>query len=106
VWTFSKGRSRRGETEEGAALRETREESGVPVEIVARIPGTFTGGTTENVFFLMRPTGPAGQPDKETAKVCWVTPAEARAMIAQTTNAIGRATDLAVLEAALKAVPR
>lgn len=102
VWTFSKGRPSHGETPEQTAVRETREETGVVAEIVAQIPGTFAGGTTDNVYFLMRPTGEAGEPEGETASVCWVaTPGRAREMISETTNPLGRARDLAVLQAAL-----
>jgi 8-oxo-dGTP pyrophosphatase MutT (NUDIX family) len=102
VWTFSKGRPSGGETPEQTAVRETREETGVVAEIVAEIPGTFVGGTTDNLYFLMRPTGEAGEPENETASVCWAaTPARAREMIGETTNPVGRARDLAVLEAAL-----
>jgi 8-oxo-dGTP pyrophosphatase MutT (NUDIX family) len=102
VWTFSKGRPSHGETPEQTAIRETREETGVVAEIVAEIPGTFVGGTTDNVYFLMRPTGEAGEPENETASVCCVaTPERAREMIGETTNPVGRARDLAVLEAAI-----
>ena len=101
VWTFSKGRPERGETPEKAALREVWEETGVFAEIVDRIPGTFSGGTTENIYFLMRPTGQCRPPDKETWSVRWVTPDEARVLISETTNRVGRKRDLAVLEAAL-----
>lgn len=102
VWTFPKGRPSHGETPEETALRETREETGVVAEIVAEIPGVFAGGTTDNVYFLMRPTGEAGEPENETASVCWVaTPERAREMIGETMNPVGRARDLAVLEAAL-----
>jgi 8-oxo-dGTP pyrophosphatase MutT (NUDIX family) len=101
VWTFSKGRPELDETPEEAALREVREETGVFAEIVARIPGTFAGDTTENIYFLMRPTGRTEKPDTETAKVRWATPDEARVLIGETPNPIGRKRDLAVLEAAL-----
>jgi len=101
VWTFPKGRPEVGETPEEAALREVREETGVFVEIVARIPGIFSGGKTENIYFLMRPTGQCRPPDKETWCVRWATPDEARVLISETTNRIGRKRDLAVLEAAL-----
>lgn len=101
VWTFSKGRPEHGETPEEAALREVREETGVFAEIVDRIPGTFSGGTTENIYFLMRPTGRTEKPDIEAANVRWANPDEARVLISETTNRVGRKRDLAVLEAAL-----
>jgi ADP-ribose pyrophosphatase YjhB (NUDIX family) len=86
VWIFSKGRPERVETPEEAALREAQEETGVAAEVVERIPGTFSGGTAENIYFLMRPTGQAEKPDKETATVRWATPDEARALISKTTK--------------------
>ena len=93
VWTFPKGRPQSGETAEEAALRETREETGVVGEIRARIPGTFSGGITDNVYFLMRPTGEAGRADEETASLKWATPDEARGLIRETTNDVGRERD-------------
>ena len=101
-WTFPKGRPNSGETPEQAAIRETREESGVPVAITARIPGEFDGSETRNVYFVMRPCGPSGKPDAETARVIWVMPNHAKARISETTNVIGRERDLAVLAAAIK----
>lgn len=102
VWTFPKGRPSPGETPEQTALRETQEETGVLAEVVAEIPGTFAGGTTDNVYFVIRPTGVSGDPENETANVRWVATLErAREMIGETTNPLGRARDLWVLEAAL-----
>lgn len=102
VWTFSKGRPEPGETPEKAALRETREETGVFAEIVGGIPASFCGGVTDTIYFLMRPTGQADQPDpKETVRVQWATPDEALGLIRETTNCLGQNRDLAVLEAAL-----
>jgi 8-oxo-dGTP pyrophosphatase MutT (NUDIX family) len=104
VWTFPKGRPDPGETPQETALRETREETGANARILAPIPGEFAGGTTINRYFLMAaPAGSGGVPkdDKETNATRWVTPAEARTLIEQTTNAAGRKRDLAVLAAAL-----
>jgi 8-oxo-dGTP pyrophosphatase MutT (NUDIX family) len=102
VWTFSKGRPQPGETQREAALRETREETGVFADIVDRVPGTFPGTVTETTYFLMRPTGLCRPPDtKETWSVRWATPDEARELIKETTNPKARERDLAVLEEAL-----
>jgi ADP-ribose pyrophosphatase YjhB (NUDIX family) len=102
VWTFPKGRPYGGETPEQTALRETQEETGVVAEIVDQVPGSFPGGTTDNIYFLMRPTGRTKTPDmKETASVLWTPPDKTRELIGQTTNLVGRARDLAVLEAAI-----
>ena len=100
VWTFPKGRPNDGESPEAAALREVQEEAGVRAEIVKRIPGSFEGGTTENIYFLMRPLAETGKFDKETAAVRWATREEAEELIQQTTNKKGRERDLRVLEAA------
>jgi 8-oxo-dGTP pyrophosphatase MutT (NUDIX family) len=99
-WTFPKGKVDPGETPEQAALREVREETGYAAEILASIPGTFVGGTSVNTFFLMRAVGPQVTFSSETQSTRWVTWEEARALIAETTNAVGRERDLAVLEAA------
>jgi len=102
VWTFPKGRPNGGETQEETALRETLEETGVFAEIVDRIPGSFPGGTTDNIYFLMRPTGRTESPcKKETASVLWTPPDKARRLIGETTNPVGLKRDLAVLEAAI-----
>lgn len=99
VWTFPKGRPDEGETPEEAALREVLEETGIEAEITGRVPGNFAGGTTDNVFFTMKPTGtPAQEFDKETASICWASIEEAKELISQTTNSVGKKRDLAVLE--------
>jgi 8-oxo-dGTP diphosphatase len=99
VWTFPKGRPACGETPEQAALREVREETGYRARIVKPVPGVFLGGTTLNVYFLMAPVEQAGPPDWETQAVRWASLDEARYLIGQTVNPLGRARDLAVLEA-------
>ena len=102
VWTFPKGRPDGTPTAEETALREVLEETGYDAEIVGRVPGTFAGGTSENVYFLMRPVGSAGQTDTETASIRWATSNEAFELIRRTTNTVGRERDLAVLRAALE----
>ena len=101
AWTFAKGRPEAGEEAERTALREVLEETGARARVVARIPGSFRGGTTENVLFLMELVEQSDELDRETRSVRWATPGEARELIAETTNEVGRARDLAVLEAAL-----
>lgn len=100
VWTFAKGRLLPGDTPEQTALREVREETGFDAEILDALPGAFKGGTTTNAYFVMHPTGQQAQPDWETSSTRWVSLDEAQRLIGQTTNSIGRARDLAVLEAA------
>ncbi len=102
-WSFPKGRPEAGETPRETALREVREETGYAAEVIAEIPGSFAGGTTENQYFLMRPFGPPNSPSKcETANLKWASPDEAKKLIAQTTNDKGRQRDLKVLAAALE----
>ena len=105
VWTFPKGKSNAGETEEEAALREVAEETGIIARIAERIPGKFKGSTGSSIYFLMTVEEDTGAFDtKETQRIDWVDRAEAEKRIRQTTNAIGRERDLKVLEAALKAL--
>lgn len=102
AWTFAKGRLDAGETPEQAALREVQEETGVEAEIIGKVPGSFEGGVTVTEYFLMRPLN-AGEFSWETEEIRWVTPDEARQLIAETTNDKGRKRDLATLEEAVKA---
>lgn len=104
VWTWPKGRPDPGESPEEAALRETREETGHSAEIVRQLPGAFGGEVTSTTMFLMRPVGEPGPFSWETSEIRWVDPAEAPALIAQTTHATGRDRDLAILEAAVAAM--
>lgn len=101
VWTFAKGRADSGESPEEAALREVREELGVVGSIAREIPGWFLGGTTVNKYWLMRLSEDLGHFHWETASRKWVTPAEARELIALTTNRDGKPRDLTVLDAAM-----
>lgn len=108
VWTFAKGRQDKGESPRQTALREVREEMGIDATILSAIPGEFAGGTTINRFFLMLTD--RGTPDltfgnRETERLIWATPEEAKRLIAQSTNTKGRQRDLAILQAALALLP-
>lgn len=105
LWTFAKGRPEPDETPEQAALREVREETGVEAEIVGPLPGDFPGGTTTNSYYIMSVVTDHGTFDpRETASVRWCTLGEGRSLIEQTTNAVGRSRDLAVLDAYVELV--
>lgn len=108
VWSYAKGRPDPGESPRQAALREVREEMGVDARILLPIPGTFGGTTTRSHFFLMtvepRLVDLAFE-SRETARLAWAWPEEARELLAQTTDATGRERDLAILEAALARLP-
>lgn len=106
VWSFAKGRPDKGEYPREAALREVKEELGVDARIVKPLSGSYHGSTTENFYFLMEVDPKAVDmkfASAETWRIRWVTPNEARELIAKTTNASGRERDLKVLDVALAA---
>lgn len=99
VWTFPKGKRDGAETPEQAALREVREETGYHARIAGILPGAFSGGTGTTAFFLMAPQDEPQPFGWETQAIRWASPAVAEALIRQTTNPVGRARDLTVLQA-------
>lgn len=102
VWTFAKGKPKRGEPPEQTALREVRSETGVEAEVVGVLPGWYESGLSATRFYVMEVVAEHGDWDtRETGSVRWVPlrGAEARELIERTTNGKGRARDLAVLEA-------
>jgi 8-oxo-dGTP pyrophosphatase MutT (NUDIX family) len=102
VWTFPKGKVDGPEDHgEPCALREVLEETGFQAEVIAKLPGSYKGGTSRTEFFLMRPKDNPVAFDMETQSIRWVTFDEARELIGKTTNLGGRARDLKVLEDAL-----
>jgi len=94
LWALPKGTPDAGETMEETALRETREETGLEVEIerpLASIRYFFVRGTTrfnKTVhFYLMRSTG--GSPDDhdhEFDEVRWLDVPEALALMTHATE--------------------
>lgn len=103
-WSWAKGRPDPGESPEETALREVLEETGCSAEIIAKLPGTFVGGLTENVMYLMKPIGEPQPFCWETSEIRWVDPEDAPALINQTTHKTGRDRDLAILAAAVEAI--
>jgi 8-oxo-dGTP pyrophosphatase MutT (NUDIX family) len=101
VWTFPKGRPDAGETPEQAALREVKEETGYSAKVIRKLSGSFRGGTSVTEYFLMSPVGsPVSFDSKETSAIRWATLDKAVKLVGMTTNKIGQARDLSVLEAA------
>jgi 8-oxo-dGTP pyrophosphatase MutT (NUDIX family) len=102
LWALPKGTPDSGETIDETALRETREETGLEVEIVAPLRPIryfFVRGQTrfhKTVhFFLMRAVGGRTEDhDAEFDEVRWATPEEALAMMTH-------ATERSVVEEAL-----
>ncbi len=100
VWTFPKGRPDAGETPEQTALREVKEETGYSAKVIRKLPGSFRGGTSVSEYFLMSPArSPSPFDSKETSAIRWATLDKAAELIGMTTNEIGQARDLSVLEA-------
>ena len=105
LWALPKGTPDSGETLEETALRETREETGLEVEIEAPVGSIryfFVRGSTrfhKTVhFFLMRPTGGAlDLHDREFDEVRWAPISEALALLTH-------ATERAIAEQALKLI--
>lgn len=101
LWALPKGTPDSGETIEETALRETREETGLEVEVETRISSIryfFVRGTTrfhKTVhFFLMRPIGGALENhDAEFDEVRWTAVPEALSLLTH-------ATERSVVEAA------
>ena len=84
VWTLPKGTLTSGETNEQAALREVREETGYRCEVVRELePVTYWfqregRRIKKTVFwFLMRPLEKAGDHDHEVDEVAWTDREEA-----------------------------
>ena len=107
LWALPKGTPDSGETIEETALRETREETGLQVEIerpLRSIRYYFVRGSTrfhKTVhFFLMRAVGGSTEAhDAEFDEVCWVSLEEAGALL-------NHATERSVVEEAAVAVER
>jgi len=103
LWALPKGTPDSGETVEETALRETREETGLEVEIEARIGSIryfFVRGSTrfhKTVhFFLMRPIGGALElHDREFDVARWAPVEEALALLTH-------ATERSMVERAMK----
>jgi 8-oxo-dGTP pyrophosphatase MutT (NUDIX family) len=102
LWALPKGTPDAGETMEETALRETREETGLQVELEAPIRAisyVFVRGRTrfhKTVhFYLMRPVGGAlSDHDHEFDEVAWLQAEEALELMTH-------ATERAVVEEAL-----
>jgi len=107
LWALPKGTPDSGETVEETALRETREETGLEVEIEEQLRSIryfFVRGSTrfhKTVhFFLMRPTGGSTDAhDAEFDEVRWVDLHEAIALL-------NHATERSVVEEATVAIRR
>lgn len=81
-WYFPAGRVESGETIEGAAIRETKEEAGLPIvlEGILRVEhGVGSGGVRCRVFYVARPrddTPPKSIGDGHSRRAAWFTTRE------------------------------
>lgn len=94
-WCFPKGRQDKGESLQETALREVREESGVPAKIMKNgYLGTGKGSKSITHYYAMVQNGPMGKHDFETEEVRLVTLDEAEALFA----GAGNSRDVTVLK--------
>ncbi len=85
-WTLPKGKLDPGESWEEAALREVREEIGVPCRLLEELPSVAyrdSRGRPKTVrYWRMEPAGEAGELDgSEVDELRWVDPADALALL-------------------------
>ncbi len=77
-WSFPKGHCEAGETNEVTAIRETKEETGIDVEMIETLPSfSYVDGHRENVIvemFLATPIDPnqCERPEHEGDRVEWI----------------------------------
>jgi 8-oxo-dGTP diphosphatase len=100
-WSLPKGKLDAGESWEEAALREVREETGVPCRLLDELPAACYAdnrGRPKTVrYWRMEPDGEPGKIDgSEVDELRWVAPAEALALLSY-------ARDRDVVTAALRA---
>ena len=85
TWSFPKGHMERGESEEGAALREVKEEVGFPIRLIPgfRQESTYPVGSGEKtvVLFLSKAPQRPIQRSSEAIASRWVTSSEAAKLL-------------------------
>jgi 8-oxo-dGTP diphosphatase len=99
-WSLPKGKLDPGETWEQAALREVREETGLPCRLLDELPSVAYAdnrGRPKTVrYWRMEPVGEAGGLDgSEVDELRWLLPAEAAALLTHTRDREVVATALA-----------
>lgn len=105
AWTFPKGKIDNAEEHPvTTALREVKEESGYDGHIVDHVPGNFVSGSGSNSnYYLMRAKNyEPHKLDNETQGLTWASYKNAKDLISQSKNVLGRQRDLKVLDAAQK----
>lgn len=80
-WSWPKGKLKRGEDFAAAAVRETREETGMECELGAPLPPTHylvDGRPKEVRYWVARALAGRFEPSREVDAVVWLSPAAAR----------------------------
>ncbi|OII67093.1 NUDIX hydrolase [Streptomyces sp. CC77] len=83
-WSLPKGKLKRGETREEAAVREVREETGHTCALgglLGTVHYTAKGRAKEVTYWAARATGGVFVPNREVDAVAWRPPAEAEARL-------------------------
>lgn len=84
-WTLPKGRAEPGETDEGCALREVEEETGLRCRMglyLGEVEYLDRHGRTKVArYWAMEPESGSFTPGAEVDEVRWVTPADARRLL-------------------------
>lgn len=102
AWTFAKTRVGPQEHHRAAAARAVLEKTGYSATPRACLQDDFRGTTSRTIYYLMDAVHPPSPHNWQTSSLRWVRFEEARELISLSTDAKGRARDLAVLEAAVK----
>ena len=103
AWTFAKTKASPGESPRDAALRAVREKTGYDAMIRISIAGLFGGTSSHTGYYVMEAKHPSAKANWQTTGLRWAEFDDARDLIRQSPNAIGRDRDLAILDAAIKA---
>ncbi|MGW1763525.1 NUDIX hydrolase [Streptomyces sp. NPDC002073] len=99
-WSHPKGKLKKSETPDRAAVREVREETGQSCALGTALPAAhyYVGGLSKTVhYWAAEALGGTFTPSKEVDRILWLSPAAAR-------NRVSHPRDRALLDSALNAL--